>query len=76
MGGDGGPIPGLEVKARCSFQSSAKLVLTTDRREVQRSRGCLFDGDIVPKLPALASGAVEVAGGTYRLFLGRLDEYC
>lgn len=67
---DGAPIPALKVEAKCSFQSSAKVVLTTDKREVQLSGVCLFDGDIAPDLPELTSGTVEVAGGVYKLLRG------
>ena len=67
---DGAPVPALKVEAKCNFQSSAKVVLTTDRREVQIAGVCLFDGDLVPELPELTSGTVEVAGGRYKLFRG------
>lgn len=67
---DGAPIPALEVEAWCNFQSSAKIVLNADKREVQLSGVCLFDGDLAPELPELTSGTVEVVGGVYKLFRG------
>lgn len=67
---DGAPIPAKRVDALCNYQSSAKVVLTADKREVQLSGVCLFDGDIAPELPELTSGTVDVAGGTYKLLRG------
>lgn len=67
---DGAPIIALEAEAKCNYQSSAKVVLTADKREVQLSGVCLFDGDLAPELPELVGGTVEVAGGTHKLFRG------
>ena len=67
---DGAPIPALVVEAKCNYQSSGKVVLAADKREVQLSGVCLFDGDLAPELPELTGGTVEVAGGMYKLFRG------
>lgn len=67
---DGAPIPVLVVEAKCNYQSSGRVVLTADKREVQLSGVCLFDGDLAPELPELTGGTVEVAGGAYKLFRG------
>lgn len=67
---NGAPVPALTVAGQCNYQSSGKVVLTTDQREVRLSGVCLFDGDLAPELPELTSGTVEVAGGTYKLLRG------
>lgn len=67
---DGAPVHAMEIEAKCNYQSSGKVVLTADKREVQLSAVCLFDGDIAPELPELTGGTVEIAGYPYKLFRG------
>lgn len=55
----------------CNMQSSHKTVYTADKREVQLSAVCLFDGDVAPSVKTISSGTVTIFGIVHGIVSGQ-----
>lgn len=47
---------------KCNYQSSSKTVYTDEKKLIQLSGKAYFNGDIIPQLPEISGGTVEVLG--------------
>lgn len=58
----GEKLPKVEYSGKCNYQDKAKMVMTAEKKLVQITGSALFQGDICPELPVIASGTAEVFG--------------
>lgn len=66
----GEPLENVEISALCNYQSSAKTVLTAEKKLIGLSGTALFCGDICPEIPEISGGTVTVNGVKRRIFTG------
>ncbi|MBQ9165650.1 MAG: hypothetical protein IJX71_01785 [Oscillospiraceae bacterium] len=67
---DGGPVAAATIAATCNWQSSGKVVRTSETQEVRISGVALFTGDICPGLPVISSGKLTVFGAQREIIRG------
>ena len=47
---------------KCNYQSSSKTVYSDEKKMIQLSAKVYFNGDIIPQLPEISGGEVEIQG--------------
>ena len=47
---------------KCNYQSNSKTVYTDEKKIIQLSGKAYFNGDIIPILPEISGGLVEILG--------------
>ena len=67
---DGGPLLAFESDLLCTYQDTAKTVLTAEGKQVQLSGVAMFPGDNAPDLPSLSGGQATVFGVERQIFQG------
>ena len=58
----GEPTKYVLENLKCNYQSSCKTVYTDEKKMVQISGKAYFDGDIIPEVPEISGGNVELFG--------------
>jgi hypothetical protein len=53
---DGDPVEAFSADLRCNWQDRARTILTTEQKYIRITGIALFNGDICPELPVIASG--------------------
>lgn len=59
---DGEPVEGYVYSGRCNYQEKAHTIITADKRKVEVTGKCLFNGDILPDVNTLDGGMVNILG--------------
>lgn len=55
---------------KCNYQSSSKAIFTNEKKIVQLTAKAYFKGDIIPEIPEISGGEVEVYGVKRQIFKG------
>ncbi|MFT4146424.1 MAG: hypothetical protein QM644_18425 [Mobilitalea sp.] len=66
----GEPHEPVLIYEKCSYQDTAKTVLTPEKILIQLTGIALFPGDIAPNLPTLSGGTAIVYGVERIIFRG------
>lgn len=53
---DGDPVQAFDAELKCNWQDGAKTILTGEQKYIRITGKALFNGDICPDLPVIASG--------------------
>lgn len=67
---DGAPQIVFDKVLKCNYQDKAKQVLNIQKQLITLTGTALFNNDIVPELPIIASGYVEVFGVKRTIYEG------
>ena len=59
---DGAPVSAFTADLTCNWQDGAKVELTAEQKYVRITGTALFDGDICPGIPVIASGYGVIFG--------------
>lgn len=59
---DGDPVEAFKADLNCNWQDGAKTILTGEQKYIRITGKALFNGDICPDLPVIASGYGVVFG--------------
>ena len=59
---DGAPLEADVYEGNCNWQDGGRVELTAEQKYVRITGRALFDGDICPAVPVIASGYAEVFG--------------
>ena len=52
----GDPVAAFDEELMCNWQDGAKTILTSEQKYIRITGKALFNGDICPELPVIASG--------------------
>lgn len=58
----GDPVPAFDAELMCNWQDGARTILTGEQKYIRITGTALFNGDICPDLPVIASGYAVVFG--------------
>lgn len=58
----GEPTKYVLENLKCNYQSACKTVYTDEKKMVQLTAKAYFDGDIIPEIPEISGGSIEVFG--------------
>ena len=53
---DGDPVQAFDAELKCNWQDGAKTILTGEQKYIRITGKALFNGDICPDMPVIASG--------------------
>lgn len=67
---NGAPVIAGTYTGMCNYQSSGKLVRRDKEEFVTMTGKCLFNGDILPGVPVIASGEAVIFGAKREILSG------
>lgn len=66
----GEPLPASMWEGKCNYQDTAKVVYTSDKKNVVLSGCAYIPGDIAPEIPVISGGTITVFGETRSIYKG------
>ena len=66
----GEPEKEYVLDLKCNYQSSGRVILSDEKQMVELSAKAYFKGDIVPDLPEITGGEVEIYGVKRNIYKG------
>lgn len=66
----GEPLDTIEIDTRCNYQDKAKVIYTSDEKQVKITGSAYIPGDIAPNIPVISGGTVTVFGVERSIFSG------